>query len=184
MESLFGTRSQYKYELHFALLSDEWSCQANNASLQSCFLALILHFRTKRSCENWKWQSSSVFYRMSGRGCHGPDQSSLTPGPIKGLSVWTNWTPPSLPMGEKGEINFLQSTSSYHDSCTNGKRWDLDGGGERLEIEIGRSDRIRDTQQQSIKLCHRDLFYSIPRKTHPLFYCFWQMEIQKLFFLV
>lgn len=51
-------RSEYKYELRFALLSDEWSCQTNSTSFQSHFLPLIPHSRTAGSCENWKWQSN------------------------------------------------------------------------------------------------------------------------------
>lgn len=51
-------RSEYKYELRLALLSDEWSCQPNSASFQSRVLPLIPHSRTAGSCENWKWQSN------------------------------------------------------------------------------------------------------------------------------
>lgn len=51
-------RSEYKYELRLALLSDEWSCQPNSASFQSRVLPLIPHSRSAGSCENWKWQSN------------------------------------------------------------------------------------------------------------------------------
>lgn len=87
--------TEYKYELHFALLPDEWSCQTNNTSFQFPVLPLLPHFLAKRSCANWKWQAGLHVQQTNivRAVCHAIDQSTPTPtvcegSPCLGLLGW------------------------------------------------------------------------------------------------
>lgn len=77
----------HKYMQHFALLSDEWSCQTNSPSFQSYFLPRIPQSRTKGSCENWKWQSNQHVEQADWTKLSWPRSELFNTRPIRGLSV-------------------------------------------------------------------------------------------------
>lgn len=87
--------SGYKYELRFALFSDEWSCRSVGTSFQSLSLPLIPRPRPEGSCENWKWQSNQHVEQADWTKLSWPRSELFNTGPIGGLcdrgcsrSVW------------------------------------------------------------------------------------------------
>lgn len=77
--------SGYKYELRFALFSDEWSCRSVGTSFQSLSLPLIPRPRPEGSCENWKWQSNQHVEQADWTKLSWPRSELFNTGPIGGL---------------------------------------------------------------------------------------------------